>query len=368
MKILYIASIRLPTEKAHGIQIMKTCEAFSKVGENIELAVPRFLLSGGYQDPFDYYDVQKNFRIIRVPSIRLIILGTMGFYLETFIFFVFLILSKEFWLADIVFSRDEMLVSLSSLFGKKTIWETHTGSYNIFSKYALKNSILVVSISNGLKDFYKSKGVNPSKIIVSHDAVDMKDFMISESKEDIRDKLSLPKDKKIVLYAGRLDGWKGVETFFEASLKFNYETLAVVVGGDTNQIKIFSNKYPHILFVGYKDYKFLPMYQKAADVLVIPNTAKDQISKLYTSPLKVFTYMTSGVPIVASDLPSLREVLNENNAMFFSADNPESLCLSINKLLGDQHGADIIAGQAKIDVEKYTWTQRVKNIVANIKK
>jgi glycosyltransferase involved in cell wall biosynthesis len=55
------------------------------------------------------------------------------------------------------------------------------------------------------------------------------------------------------------------------------------------------------------------MWQKAADALVLPNTAKEDISKYYTSPMKLFEYMASRRPIVATNIPSITEIINEEN-------------------------------------------------------
>ena len=367
MKILYIASIRLPTEKAHGVQIMKTCEAFSEIGVETTLSVPHFILFDRQKlDPFDYYNIKRVFKIKKVLSLRLIRLGPVGFFLETLVFFLGLVLSLDFWKADYIFSRDEMLVSLASLFSKKVIWETHTGSFNFFAKSALKKTKLVVSISQGLKDFYISQKVSEAKIVVSPDGVDLEDFNISQSKLEARSILRLPQNKKIVLYAGRLDGWKGVDVFFEASNRFDEEILPVVIGGDKNQIELFSQKYPRILFLGYKPYKELPLYQRSADVLVLTNTAKNVISRLYTSPLKVFSYMASGVPIVASDLPSVREVLNDTNSVLVSPDSPEALLEGIIGVLEDESRAGIMAEHALSLVRRFTWVERVKKILGAI--
>lgn len=369
MKILYIASIRLPTEKAHGVQIMKTCEAISLTGTNISLFVPKFFsLNSNNEDPFEYYGVKKIFVIKRFFSLRLIKLGPIGFFLETSIFFISILFSTEFWRSDYIFSRDEMLVAFSNVFGKKTIWETHTGSTNFFAKIALKKSKIIISISKGLKDFYVKLGSQDSKIVVSHDGVDPNEFIVSDSKIDLRKKLDISVDKKIVLYAGRLDGWKGVETFLESSLGFSRETLAVVVGGDDNQIKFLSEKYPKVLFMGYKSYKELPMYQKLADVLIVPNTGKSEISRFFTSPLKVFSYMASGVPIVASDLPSIREILNNQNSVLVLPDSPQALLEGINRVLEDTSLAGIIAKQALLDVHKYSWGERAKVIISSLVK
>ena len=62
MKILYIANARMPTEKAHGIQIMKTCEAFAELGHEVELILP-WRFNPIKEDIFEYYNVKKNFKI-----------------------------------------------------------------------------------------------------------------------------------------------------------------------------------------------------------------------------------------------------------------------------------------------------------------
>jgi glycosyltransferase involved in cell wall biosynthesis len=367
MNIFYLASVRLPTEKAHGIQIMKTCEAFSLVGVEITLGVPYFIFdTERFQNPFRYYGLSPTFKIKRTASIRLIKFGPAGFFLESLLFFIGVVFCRDFWKASYIFSRDEMLVTLASFLGKKTIWETHTGSYNFFARKALARSTLIVSISKGLKEFYVSKGVLNSKIAVAHDAVDLKDFNIPESKEGARHILGLPLDKKIVLYAGRLDGWKGAETFFESSRSFPQEVKAVVVGGEKNQIKFFSQKYPNIMFLGAKNYRELPVCQKSADILVIPNTSKDKVSQSFTSPLKVFTYMAAGVPIVASDLPSIREILNNENSILVTPDNPQALFEGINFLLEDLNRADILAKQALKDVARHSWVERAKKILSHL--
>jgi glycosyltransferase involved in cell wall biosynthesis len=65
---------------------------------------------------------------------------------------------------------------------------------------------------------------------------------------------------------------------------------------------------------GFKEKQRIPEYQMAADMLVLPNIPSTKESEKYTSPIKMFEYMASGVPIIASDMPSLREVLNDHNA------------------------------------------------------
>jgi glycosyltransferase involved in cell wall biosynthesis len=112
----------------------------------------------------------------------------------------------------------------------------------------------------------------------------------------------------------------------------------------------------------------MPIFQKSADILVIPNSGKEDISRLYTSPMKLFEYMASGVPVVASDLPSIREILSENNSVLFIPDDANSLADAIKKILGNPALADKISKQALSDVQKYTWNNRAKEIISFITK
>ena len=107
----------------------------------------------------------------------------------------------------------------------------------------------------------------------------------------------------------------------------------------------------------------MPLYMRAADMLVIPNSAKEDISRLYTSPMKLFEYMASGTPIIASDLPSLREILNESNSSFFIADDVQDLSRVIGEVSSNHKKAQEKAVLASEQVKKYTWQRRAQSIL-----
>jgi glycosyltransferase involved in cell wall biosynthesis len=88
----------------------------------------------------------------------------------------------------------------------------------------------------------------------------------------------------------------------------------------------------------------------------------------YMSPLKLFEYMASKRPIVASDLPSIREILNEQNSVLVEPDNPEKLAEGIKRILADNNFAEKISNQAFQDVQQYTWQKRVEQILGFVKK
>lgn len=365
MKILYIANIRLPTEKALGIQIMKTCEAFAILGHDVELLAP-WRFNPIKDDPFKYYGIKNKFKITKIPSFDMVRFGRFGFWLHLLMFSKITALYLLFKKPDAIYSRDEVPLFITSLFKKNIFWETHTGRFNFIIKNLLKKCRGVVAITKGLKDFYENKDIPAGKIIIAHDGIDLGDFSQNFDKAESRKKLGLPLDKKIVMYVGRLDGWKGVETLFAAS-KLLSEVKTVIIGGETGQIARFKKEYPDIIFLGQRPYKDLAKNQAAADVLVLPNTGKNEVSVLFTSPLKLFAYMASGRPIVASNLPSLREVLNEANAVLVSPDSPERLAEGISKILRDDDLSGKISKQAIRDIKEYTWQKRAEKIILFIK-
>lgn len=368
MKIYYVANIRLPTEKAHGIQIMKMCEAFARQGVDVELVIPR-RFSQIKSDPFEYYFTDKIFSIKKMFSIDLVRYGQWGFYVQTVSFalssFFYVLFKRDV----IIFGRDEWSLMFMSLL-RKVVWETHTSIYNRAAKILLSRELLMVAITSGLKNFYVSKGFTSKNILVAADGVDEKLFEISTRKEEARNTLGLPLDKKIILYTGHLYDWKGAHVLAEASRNLSEDVLVYFVGGTEGDIKSFKTQFkslPSVRILGKKPYAEIPLYLKAADVLVIPNSAKSDISNLYTSPLKLFEYMASGVPIVASNIPSIREVLDESAAFFCLPDDSVSLSGAIVRALTSDIEAQKKANQAHILVKNYTWEKRAQNILDFIK-
>ncbi len=373
-KIFYIANVRLPTEKAHGIQIMKTCEALAENGADLTLIVPR-RFNNIKTSPFDYYQVKENFKIARVATIDLIRLGKIGFLIETLVFSEFATwyirlnsLKKTIRVNRAVYSRDAWPLLNVSLLGWKLFWEAHMGSKSFLTRKLLKRLNGIVAITDGLKKLYTSLGMPEERIVVVPDAVDLKKFDVAISKAESRKKLGLPINKKVVMYIGLFDEWKGYKTLLEASkILNNSEILVTMIGGTEKQIAELKNQYPNVFFLGYKEYSDLPENQKAADLLVLPNSGKYPISKLFTSPLKLFAYMASGVPIVAADLPSIREIVDDRDVAFFKADDSADLAKIIKTTLQDDFAQDR-AMRVKNKVSEYTWDNRSSAILNFINK
>jgi glycosyltransferase involved in cell wall biosynthesis len=116
-------------------------------------------------------------------------------------------------------------------------------------------------------------------------------------------------------------------------------------------------------FVDRVPNKEVPDWIRACDVVVLllrPAFAQ----KTGAMPLKLFEYMAAGVPIVAPDLPSIREILTHGkNAWLVEAGNPSALAEGITRMLSQPHMAKNISEQAQKDVKSYTWQGRAAAIL-----
>jgi glycosyltransferase involved in cell wall biosynthesis len=394
-KLIYIANARIPTEKAHGIQIMKMCEALAQCDANnankankieVELLTPRRFNSIN-QDPFEYYDAERVFEIKRLPCLDLVYFGLekFGFLIQTVTFLISAKIYLFFKRYDILYTREQLV----GLFFKDFILEIHSLPSNIktFHKKIWQKAKTLIVLTSFIKKRLVEAGVKEDKILVAPDGVDLEkfqiqnyqakvpksqdDFGIASLKLKIREELGLPQDKILIGYVGMLktmDMEKGIDVAIQ-SLKFLDENyILVLVGGKREDIEFYkkqaeeSNLSSRVFFIGWVKHKLVPLYLKSFDILITP-FPENKHYKFYMSPLKIFEYMASGAPIIASDLPSIREILNENNAVLVEPDNAEKLAEGIKKVLLNKDLADKISKQALEDVQGYTWQKRAEKIL-----
>src|SRR3989344_7502334 len=233
-KLIYIANARIPTEKAHGIQIMKMCEAFSFQGVGVELVLPR-RLNNIKENPFSYYGVKRNFKITKLPTLDLITfgLGSFGFFVETILFLISSTIYLFFRKYDILYTREWPAV----LFFRNIVLEIHSlpAKASFIHKKAWQKTKALFVLTSFIKNELIKLGVSENKILILPDAVDLEKFGIKISKEEARKKLGLPPDKKIILYTGSfyLYNWKGVDVLLEAAKNFGEGFLFLFVGGSS---------------------------------------------------------------------------------------------------------------------------------------
>lgn len=385
-KIIYIANAKLPGMSAHSIQIMKMCEALAHLNLDVRLIVPKRQLKKEQQkieNVFKYYGVSPRFSISRIfnihwPILEKILSSRIWFWLQesSFSFMSLLKLLKQRREADVVyFFRDRgtyfLFGLLRSLFKGSFIFEAHSfpEKRTNFWLSLIGKSNLIVTLTDQIKKLFMSGKKISTHLIVAHDAVDLSLFKGPLSKEDAREKLVWPRDQKIILYTGHFFATKGVKTLALASAFLSSDSWIYFVGGtdaDTLEFErwIETRSLKRIRFIPYQEPTKIPLYLWAADCLVLPNSSKTTFSVSYTSPLKLFEYMASNRPIVASRLPSLQEILTDRkNALLFKPDTPEDLASCIQAILKNQSLGDQLAQNAIQEVNLYTWKKRANTIV-----
>lgn len=377
----YIANIRVPTERAHGLQTFKMCEAFAQVGQSLIFVYPTRFQSKllRTQNPFDYYQVQKNFQLRRVFSFDLQLLlepyvsakiRQRLFQIQaiTFAFFatLYCLKSRE----KICFTRDVHFAIFFSFFHKrfrkKLIFEEHTipGKHARLYQKMLQRVDGICTLTSLMKQEMQAYGIPSEKILVVSDASSPFPINISFPEE-----IHPFQERFKIVYTGHLMAWKGVHTLARATKFLPESYVCLFVGGlekDQESFNAFlaEEKLHACHLLGHFPYGRISEFLASADILVLPNTAKEAISAKYTSPLKLFEYLSAGKPIVASDLPSLREILHhDENAWLVAPDDPEALAKGILSLSQDNTRAKRLAQQAKQDSAQYTWENRARRIV-----
>lgn len=369
---------RFPSEKAASLFTALNAESFSSEGMKVTLIVPKRkgMVSG---DPYSYYGVRNNFQIEYIPVWDLfgsVLPHKISFWISmiTFSRGVAKYLKKVSSPDDIIYSNEILPLFYSSFFRKNCFYEMHDfpeSKLSLFSFFLKRMKWVLVHNTWKLEKILKSFPALPSnKFLNEPNAVDISMFDIPLTKEAAREELKLPKDKTIFLYTGHLYGWKGVDTLALAMKKLSDKYLAVFVGGTDKDVAAFRKKYAlqkNILIVGFRKHAEMPVWQKAADACVLPNTAKEAISAFYTSPMKLYEYMASKRLVVASDLPSVREIVGEKAAILVKPDDPEALQDALERATRDSSLSETYVENAFALVRDHTWTKRAQRIIVFIK-
>lgn len=380
MKIFYLINSRIPTEKAEGLEAMKLCEALADLAK-LEFIAPR-RFNKIKQDPFVFYGAKNNFKIKKLPVIDFmpIVSGRIVFWLEAISFslaaFFYLLFNSN--KNDIIFSHDQISLQLVSLIRRNVFYDMHDFPRSRFWLYrSLFKRLRGITTTNNWKreQLIKKFNLEENKILAWPNGVELEKFNINISKEEARKKLNLPTDKILIGYVGMLKTMgmeKGIDTAIEAMKLLSESARLVLVGGrqeDVEYYKNFTDKLglrERVLFIGWAEHRAIPLYLKAFDLVIAPFPKSDHYN-YYMSPMKIFEYMASGRPIVASDLNSIREIINDESAALVKPDSAQALAEGVNLVLNDKRLAEKISARAYEKVKNFSWQSRAQAIINFIK-
>jgi glycosyltransferase involved in cell wall biosynthesis len=393
LTILYFADIRFPLERANGIQTMETCWALAERGHVVHLVVRPDTASPA-RDPFDYYGLPPHARLIveRAPVGGPNIARRIGYL--AFAAGRAIGASR----ADVIMTRDlavaAMLLRLPAR--PPIVYESHGYSPDVASSLPAMISTArppssaklarlakreaqvwsgaegYVTITDGLRSELAARfGARP-RVAVVHDGarVPARQPAAADSTRSAGDLDNLD-DLVIVGYAGHLYAWKGVDTLIDALAKVA-GVRGLIVGGhdrepDLDRVRARAAARgiaDRVRFTGHVAPADVRAHLACADVLVLPNP-ESAISTHATSPLKLFEYMAARKAIVASDLPSIREVLTDGvSAMLVPPGNADAMAGAIRRLAGDPALRSRLASAAYGAAAGYSWERRAERLEA----
>lgn len=387
-RLVMVANARIPSERAHPLQIMHMAAGFAAGGATVLLAYARRANTAAMRavsDPFVYAGVPKTFALVGLPTIDAIKRVTIDWpvlnhgpirlvahLLQLWSFAVAALTVVRRWRPNVVYSRDLLpLMVLRLLLGQpaRFCFEVHTVPRSHLSValhlWAARRMDAVIAITEGLRRWYLDAGFDPQRLYVAPDAVDIEAFT-SRDRSVAREELGIPDEASVVCYLGHLYPWKGVDTLVAAARTAESYIQWIIVGGlppDLDRIKAAASDLPNFHVTGHLPPNDARKYLVAADVAVIPFSARQIIAREHTSPLKLFEYMAAERPIVASDLPSMREVLEDGrDALLVEPDEPRAVATAVTRLLTDKPLATRLARTARLEAESRTWTQRAAAI------
>jgi glycosyltransferase involved in cell wall biosynthesis len=396
MNLVYLTSARLPTEKAHGYQIVKMCEAFAN-DIDVRLLFPNRKNTDELKKVADipgFYEAKANFVMTRLPCLDWRWLERWGmprlrFFLMQFSFSVVAVLwiLRRRKLFDVVYSRDPFTLRALKFFrkriGAQLAYECHDfPKRRIRSRIALANQVnVVIAVTGKIKERFVDARVDGEKILVAPDAVDLAQFDLPLTRADARIKLRLASGMRMATFVGRfhtMEMEKGIPEIIRAAANLIpafTDLYFYFVGGPLDR----ESRYRHIVeelalpqdrfvFLDRQPVRDVPIWLKASDVLLMPFPNEPHFA-LSMSPLKMFEYMASQRPIVASKLPAVMEVLrHEENALLGSPGDAADIADRIRKLLENHRLGERLAARAFADVQPHTWEKRAEGILAFVEK
>ena len=378
MKLLYLHSVPLDENLANVVQVLQMCQAFSNIGVETTLVVPRANKCSD-KDIIDF--VKKKIGrtpVFKIKTCPLYALGrrrtALGSMLGVRAFF------KKANNYDFCYVRSLFMNRLALNKGLKVIYESHGSLLHIGYKtldYIYRqcllrdtktnNQVLFVAISQALANVWRARGVPEEKIVALHDGVSAEDYEHAMNLDEAKTFLQIDTNKKTVIYAGSLYKDRGIEIILRLARTFIH-VIFYVVGGTERDKEYYESMakqggLENIVFVGHIPHPQIKNYLFAADVLLMLWSSNVSTINI-CSPLKVFEYMAAGRIIVGHGFPTIKEVLKDGEtALLADPDSYEDLEGRLRYALSLNYPNDMAQEARDIVLSKYSWEMRAKAIL-----
>jgi len=385
IEVLVPADIRFPLERANGVQIVKTAAALSGAGARTTLLVRQ-------SDPRPTSDILALFGVDPHPCLhvrRLGVLHRRGTFVlprASFLARATLAVLPALRRRAVVFTRDLQLADvLLRLPGRpRVVYEAHAVEALMYTERGAlygtderpdprkrarlsaregrvwRRAAAVVTTTAGIRDTFAETYGTRVGVRVVPNGCDPPEGRFR----------GLPEGEPEVLYAGQLYPWKGVDVLVQAFALVPRGRLVILGGIDGEQDLARVRALVDRLGLGSRvDLRGLVPQARVADALARATVVavpflRTAMTERHTSPLKAFEAMAAGRAIVASDLPSTREVLRHGEtAWLVPPGDPAALADGLRRLLEDPALATSLARSAHAHARAFAWPARGRALV-----
>tara|TARA_Y100000816_G_scaffold284632_1_gene263193 strand:+ start:469 stop:1578 length:1110 start_codon:yes stop_codon:yes gene_type:complete len=368
MRICYLFNSSVPSHNPSSLQVIKTCEGLIQLKHKVHLITPNTGLKYNIKD---YYDLTFSPTRIKLKFFEKFPKG-LNYYLFSFFSVIRGISLKP----DVFITRNLFSLIILLLFNKKVIVELHHDlsnegrfvnfAFTYFNILNSKNIIKIVAITNAVKKFLTRKlKVNKKKIKIIPSASSLQ-LKFSKLKR---------KNNYNIGYFGSLEKSKGYEFIINLS-KIDRNNNYYIYGGDKKSLDNLrkDNQNKNLYLHEYIPYKKLKYHISKMDVLIMPSNKKilrstggvGNIAK-YTSPLKLFDYLSAGKFIIISDLKVFYEIIKNNKHCIVVSLNQTKWIKVLKNIKNNLKKINILKKNAFILSKKYTYKNRAKQLVDGLK-
>jgi glycosyltransferase involved in cell wall biosynthesis len=232
-----------------------------------------------------------------------------------------------------------------------------TGAFSWMERLVIRRSKVVIVICPQLEETVRGIDRDVPTVLIEN-APGSGDTPREGSGALVRSGLGLAADTPVVLYTGTFEAYQGLDLLFAAArnvLAARPDARFVLAGGRPEQIDRAKEQAREqgvdhgVVFAGQRPAEEIPQYLDAADVLVSPR------SHGTNTPLKIYQYLRSGRPIVATRLLTHTQVLDDE-VSFLTAATPEGFAAGILAALSDRGRAHEVGERARRLAEtKYSY-------------
>jgi len=369
VRIVYPLLWSSPGRDACREQTTNTAAALARRGHEVTLLMPQ-----GEQDPpliadelRDYFHVEGDFRLVQRRS------RWAGESLTRSLLWLRQVFAyPEVRAADLLLSRIPVMIGIGQLAPVPFATDHYRPwpdelplirwSFRATARHRRCAGLIIHSAYAA--ESYLRAGIPASKILVAHNGAPAGFEPLG--KAAARERLQLPADAPIAIYAGRVSEEKGLDQLL-ALARLRPEVLFVLVGSEgTGPVERAAAMLGNVQMVPWAEPDRLPAWLQAADVLLLPpSRAPLERFRNCVLPMKLFAYLAAGRPILAPRSPDTAELLeHEVNALLVQPDDPQAAAAGLDRLLADAALADRLAVAAHRLSTQLSWDHRAERISA----